>query len=93
MIYEHCVCNRDRAEYLYCKNLLNQEQYDYLNQITREECDLASIMTTRALKQNVEQDGDLRKIKEYLQKIIDLETKYAVKIIFCLKQNLEDNNH
>ncbi len=93
LIYEHCVCNRDRAEYLYCKNLLNQEQYDYLNQITREECDLASIMTTRALKQNVEQDGDLRKIKEYLQKIIDLETKYAVKIIFCLKQNLEDNNH
>lgn len=91
LIYEHCVCNRDRAEYLYCKNLLNYEQFDYLYQIAKEECDLASIMIALALKQNMQENRDLHKLKKYLNEIIDLETKYTVKIISCLKQSLEDN--
>lgn len=86
LLYERSICNKNRIEYLYYKQILNQTSYAEILKVINKQCEIALILRNIIIKRGMSGRPSISVIKEYLNKFISYEYIFVDSVIEVLSE-------
>lgn len=88
LLYERSICNHDRVEYLYNKNILNDIDYNKIQEITHKACKLTLIIRNLIIKKKYGGKTNQDTIINYYKEYVAIERELTDNIIQAIEKYL-----